>query len=174
MRSMIATTLLMLLAGCATTGTMDTPGMMPEADIAGVVTVANEGEIQQGQTAAGRATSSAVRDFANMMVTDHTNALNTARGVFAQRNITPAENDTTRTLRESSQRTVQNLGTYSGAQFDRMYMQSQVDVHSWLLNTMDTVLIPSARTPEMRSLLQTQRAAVAAHLDHARRIVSSM
>jgi hypothetical protein len=35
-------------------------------------------------------------------------------------------------------------------------------------------LIPSARTPELRTLLQTQRASVAAHLEHARRILGGL
>lgn len=63
-----------------------------------------------------------------------------------------------------------NLATYSGAAFDRAYMRSQVDLHQWLLTSLDTVLIPSARTPEVRTLLQTQRASVAAHLEQARSI----
>ncbi|MBV8517000.1 MAG: DUF4142 domain-containing protein [Acidobacteria bacterium] len=145
------------------------PGALSANDVAGIVATANEGEIQEGQAAAPRATSAEVRAFAQMMVSDHTAALTAARDAFARNNVTPAENDTMRTLREGAQRTVTNLATYNGAAFDRMYMQSQVDVHQWLLTTMDTVLIPSSRG-EMRTLLETQRAAVASHLDRARQI----
>jgi putative membrane protein len=145
------------------------PGALPASDVAGIVATANEGEIQQGQAAAPKATSAEVRAFAQMMVSDHTAALTAARDTFARNNVTPSENDTTRTLREGSQRTIANLATYNGAAFDRMYMQSQVDLHQWLLTTMDTVLIPSSRG-EMRTLLETQRASVASHLERARQI----
>ncbi len=150
------------------------PGMWPESDIAGILMTANEGEVQQGNVASTRATSSDVRAFAQMMVTDHTNAMNTARDVFNRNGITAGENATSRSLRDTSQRTVTNLSTYSGAAFDPTYMQSQVDVHQWLLNSLDTALIPSAMRPEVRSLLQTQRASVAAHLDRARQILNGL
>jgi putative membrane protein len=135
---------------------------------------ANEGEVQQGNAASARATSADVRSFAQMMVSDHTMAMNNGRDVFSRNGITPSENATTRTLRETSQRTVTNLNTYSGPAFDRTYMQSQVDLHQWLLTSLDTALIPSAMNPEVRSLLQTQRASVATHLDRARQILNGL
>lgn len=173
---------LVAFAACATydpnmssSGTAGMPGgaRMSASDIAAIVTAANEGEVQQGQAAAARAASSAVRDFANMMVSDHTNALSTARGVFERNGIAPNDNDTSRTLRSNSQAAVAALNTYSGAAFDRTYMQSQVDLHQWLLTQLDNVLIPSSRG-DLRTLLTAQRAAVAAHLDRARTILGSL
>jgi putative membrane protein len=188
----------MLLWACASTTTMDANGQpmasstgsmagmsgmnnmngmamgMSESDIAAIVTAANEGEIQQGQTAASQATNADVRAFAQMMVTDHTNALNMGRDVFSRRNITPSDNDISRTLRSGSQQTVSALTTYTGSSFDRTYMQSQVDLHQWLLNTLDTNLIPSAHSTDVRNLLQTQRASVAMHLEHARTLLGRM
>ncbi|HYH09483.1 MAG TPA: DUF4142 domain-containing protein [Thermoanaerobaculia bacterium] len=168
--------LVLIATACATTDTLSDPmpGAQPETDIAGIVTAANEGEVQQGNAASARATSADVVAFAQMMVADHTAALNNGREVFARNNITPAENETTRALRANSQLTVTNLATYSGTAFDRTYMQTQVDLHQWLLSTLDTALIPSARTPELRTLLQTQRASVAAHLERARQILGSL
>jgi putative membrane protein len=168
----------LVLSACATTTTdtaMDTmPGATSEGDIAAIVTAANEGEIQQGNAAASRATSSAVRGFAQMMVTDHTNALNTARDTFNRTAINATDNNISSTLRANSQTTVTNLATYSGTRFDRMYMQTQVDLHAWLLRQLDNALIPSARTPELRTLLQTQRGSVAAHLEQARTILNGL
>jgi putative membrane protein len=152
---------------------MAMPGMHPATDVAGIVQTANEGEIQQGQAASSRATSADVRAFAQMMVADHTAALSAAQATFQSEGITPAENATTRTLRDNSQRTIANLATFSGASFDRTYMQAQVDMHQWLLNTLDTALIPSS-TGNMRTLLQTQRASVATHLDRARQILGGL
>jgi putative membrane protein len=175
-QTMILTAALLLAAACAPMTTTDatTAGGLAEGDIAGIVTAANEGEIQQGNAASSRATSADVRAFAQMMVADHTTALDNARAVFSANNITPADNDVTRALRTESQRTVTNLATYTGAAFDRRYMQTQVDLHQWLLTSLDTALIPSARTPELRQLLQTQRGSVAAHLERARTILGSL
>lgn len=171
--SALAAVLLLVATGCATmTDTNDAaiPGGMAETDIAAIVSAANEGEVQEGNVASTRATSADVRSFAQMMVSDHTAAQTNAQGVFSARGISPTDNDTTRTLRMNAQTSVTNLGTYSGAAFDRAYIRHQVEVHQWLLNTFDTVLIPSARTSEVRTLLQTQRGSVAQHLEQARAI----
>lgn len=173
-RMLSLATVVFLVSACATTTGdqhgMAQPGMWPESDIAGIVMTANEGEVQQGNAAASRATSADVRAFAQMMVADHTAAMNNARDVFTRHGITAGENTTTRTLRDNSQRTVTNLATYTGTAFDRTYMQTQIDLHQWLLTSLDTALIPSATRPDVRSLLQTQRASVAAHLERARAI----
>jgi putative membrane protein len=181
-RMLLLATTVVLLSACGSMGTgmngtpfgTTQPGMWPESDVAGIVMTANEGEVQQGNVASTRATAAEVRAFAQMMVSDHTTAMNNARDVFARNNVTPGENETTRTLRETSQRTVTNLSTYSGTAFDRTYMQSQVDLHQWLLNSLDTALIPSATRPEVRSLLTTQRASVATHLERARQILNGL
>jgi putative membrane protein len=155
--------------------TDDTPmsAGMPQGEIASIVLTANEGEIEQGRAAASRATSSEVRNYAQMMVTDHTNALNAARDRFSRAGVTAVDNTTSGCLRDNGQRTLANLATYTGSAFDRAYMQSQVDAHQWLLTTLDASLIPSA-TGDTRALLETQRAAVSAHLDHARRILGTL
>jgi putative membrane protein len=145
---------------------------MPNADghIANIAMVANEGEAQQGSAAATRATSADVRSFAQMMVSDHTSALNAARDTASRAGITPLENDTTNALRTGTPVVISNLNTYSGAEYDRHYMQYQIDLHQWLLNALDTQLIPMAQSPELKALLQTQRGAVASHLEQARSI----
>jgi putative membrane protein len=169
----------LLLAAACSSGTMGTmtpgmPGGMAESDIAGIVTAVHEGEVAQGNAAASRASSAEVRSFAQMMVNDHTNALNNARSTFGTLSLTAGENETSRSLRSGSDRTISALNTYSGAAFDRPYMQAQVNNHQWVLTSLDTVLIPSARSPELRSLLQAQRASVVTHLEHARRVLAGL
>lgn len=170
MRLVIAASLLLFTAACATT---TGPAMMPESDIAAIVVAANEGEVAQGNVAASRATNAEVRAFGQMMVADHTQALNMGREVFARRGVTPTDNATSQQLRSNSQTTVANLGRWSGRDFDRRYMQSQVDLHQWLLTNLDQLLIPSSRG-ETRQLLTTQRASVAQHLERARAILGAL
>ncbi|HEX8254249.1 MAG TPA: DUF4142 domain-containing protein [Thermoanaerobaculia bacterium] len=163
----------LLLSACATHsgGTMTAhPNATPEGDIAAIVMAANEGEVEQGKAAADRATNDQVKAFARMMVADHTTAIANARSTFDRAGVNPSDNNIAGTLRRNSQTTVTNLNTYSGREFDRMYMQTQVDLHAWLLRSLDEALIPSTVTPELRTLLQTQRGAVAMHLEQARSI----
>ena len=182
----VISTALLLLAGCSTTSTMTSsssssmPGTtmgtrISDADIAAIVTNASQGEIDQGQVAQTKASSDEVRAFARMMVTDHTNALNQARSLFSERNIsTSTSYDVANNLQSLSQQTISALNTYSGDAFDRPYIQSQIDMHQWLLNSLDNNLIPSESSRQLRDFLQTQRTAVAMHLDRARQIQGMM
>lgn len=151
-----------------TDGTAARPSSDPH--IVGIVATANQGEIDQGNAAATRATNPDVRAFAQMMVADHTTALGAIRDTSARAGITAADNDTTAALQRTSRETITNLATYSGADFDRQYMQTQVDLHQWLLTALDQHLIPLATNRDLRSLLETQRVTVAAHLEQARAI----
>jgi len=175
---------MVLTAACSvnrdmTSSTSSMPGMTmgtmySDANIAAIVTNANQGEVDQGQTASTRASSDDVRAFARMMVTDHTNALNQANSLWSRANITASDNDVSRALQSGSRQTVSALSTYSGTDFDRQYINSQVDVHQWLLSTLDNTLIPSAHNRQLRDFLQTQRTAVAMHLDRARQIQNNL
>ena len=173
-RMLALSTVLFLMTACASTmsSPFDTPraGLWPESDIAGIVMTANEGEVQQGNAAVSRATSADVRAFAQMMVTDHTTALGAIRDTSARAGIMQTDNDTTAALQRTSRETITNLATYSGAEFDRQYMQTQINLHQWLLTALDQHLIPLATNRDLRSLLETQRVSVAAHLEQARAI----
>ncbi len=53
-------------------------------------------------------------------------------------------------------------------------MMSQIMVHSKVLQTIDTQLLPNAKNPELRNMLVETRSAVAMHLKMAEQIKSSM
>jgi len=150
-----------------------TPGRMAANDIAGILTTANQGEIDQANAALAKTTNADVRAFARMMVTDHTNAMNDARDVFTRNGITPGDNATTNELKANGQRSTMNLDAYHGAAFDRAYMQAQIDMHQWLLTNLDSLLIPSSRG-ELRTLLESTRATVSSHLDKAREVLGKL
>jgi putative membrane protein len=168
--ALLSVTLLSVLLGaCATTtGTGDAAAPSSDPHIVGIVMAANQGEIDQGNAAASRATNADVRAFAQMMVRDHSTALGAVRDTAGRGGITSADNDTTAALQRTSRETITNLATYSGAEFDRQYMQTQINLHQWLLTALDQHLIPLARNRDLRSLLETQRVSVAAHLEQAR------
>jgi putative membrane protein len=173
--------LALLLGACATiddypmtSAAIPVPGRLSESEIASIVTTIHQGEIDQGNAGLSRANSTAVRDFAQMLVTDHTNGRNSAQSVFSRLNITPMSNETSRMLQSGSQQTISALNTYAGSAFDRTFVQAQVDGHQWVLNTLDNILIPSAVSPDVRTLLQNQRASVSRHLDHARSLLNTL
>lgn len=162
-------TLAVMVAACTMTPPPP-PNAVAPADIAGIVIALHEAEVQAGNAGRANATSADVRAFAQALVDDHTAALSSARDAFAREGITPAESDTSRALRSNAQTAITNLATYKGAEFDRRFMQSQIDMHRWAVDVLDTALIPSVTRRELRELLQTQRGHVAGHLERAQTI----
>ncbi len=150
------------------------PGLT-DSDIAQIMTTANQGEIDQANAALSKASSTDVRAFAQMMVNDHTSALNALTSLLSSRNITAStSNDIASTLSSGSRQTIANLNTYSGADFDRQYINAQVDAHQWLLTQLDSSIIPSTHDRRLRDLLKDQRGTVAMHLDRARQIQGTL
>ena len=61
-----------------------------------------------------------------------------------------------------------------GTEFDKAYADHEVAYHQQVLDAIDKVLIPSASNAELKALLTKVRPAIAAHLDHAKMMVSSL
>jgi putative membrane protein len=145
---------------------------MSSADIAGIMTAASEGEVDHAQAATPHLTTQAARDFAAMMISDHSAALDDARTIFASNHIVARNsNGQVSMMREQTKQIVAAVNNAASA--DRIYMQSQVNIHQSLLTMLDTQLIPSAQN-DLFNLLQRQRTAVAAHLDRARQILAEL
>lgn len=177
--SLVFAVAVLIVGGCVTYDPMISAGPFPatsltEAEIAGIVATVHQGEVDQGNVALRKASSSQVRDLAQMMVNDHSNALSSARDLFARMNLIPVDNTVAIDLQNNTRQTITALETYSGSAFDRQYAQAMVDQHQWVLNTIDTVLLPSVRSAEFRTALNNQRASVARHLEHARRVLAGL
>src|SRR5260370_8172226 len=74
----------LLLAGCITQ-----PGPTADSDIAMIMRVANLGEVREGELARLKAADAAVRDFAIMMVTEHTAPNNKAEPEMPRADVPP-------------------------------------------------------------------------------------
>ena len=178
-RLLAVSAILLCAAGCSmnsmtSSSALPAPGVT-DADIAQIMTTANQGEIDQANAALAKASAADVRAFAQMMVSDHTGALNALNSLLTDRSITPATtNDIASQLQSGSSQTIANLNTYNGADFDRQYINAMVDAHQWLLTQLDNSIIPSTRDRRLRDLLQTQRGTVAMHLDRARQIQGTL
>lgn len=177
--SLVFAVAVLVLAGCATYDPMTSASTFPvasssDAEIGGLVTTIHQGEIDQGNTALTKASSSAVRELAQRMVNDHSTALSNARDAFNRLNVTPVMNAAAVDLQNGVRQTITALNTYSGSDFDRQYTQAMVNQHEWVLNTIDTVLLPAAQSPDVRTLLNNQRNSVVNHLEHARRVLAGL
>ena len=143
-----------------------------DAQIASIVVTANQVDIDAGKLAASRATSDAVKKFAQQMVTDHTAVNKQAVDLATRLKVTPADNPTSQSLKQGGDKNLGRLKGLSGAAFDKADIANEVAYHQQVLDALDKVLIPSASNAELKALLVKVRPAFVAHLEHAKQVQS--
>jgi putative membrane protein len=88
--------------------------------------------------------------------------------------LTPEENPTSTQLKQGGEQSAVQLGGLSGAAFDRAYIDHEVEYHQTVLDAIDQTLIPNAQNADLRALLEQVRPAIAAHLEHAKRLQTEL
>lgn len=94
--------------------------------------ITNMAEIQLGNMAEKQATSPQVKQFAQMMVQDHTKANDELKQIASQLNVQlPTELD------EKHRELSEKLSKLQGEEFDREYMSAMVDGHEEAINKVE-------------------------------------
>jgi putative membrane protein len=145
-----------------------------DAQIASIVVTANQVDIDAGKLATSQSTSDAVKAFARLMVTDHTGVNKSAIDLAAKLKLTPQDNPTSQSLKAGGEENLARLKSLKGAAFDKAYVDQEVKYHQQVIDALDKTLIPNATNEELRALLVKVRPAFVAHLEHAKRLQTSV
>jgi putative membrane protein len=144
-----------------------------DANIFAILDEANAADSSEGAIAAGKGTSAQVRDFGKQMMRDH-HAMRVEGEALAKKlAITPqpAADDDSQSALEKSIAMLNN--TAKGKDFDRAYIDLQVDEHKAVLEKAVRAMAVAQNT-ELKNLLQKAAPKVQAHLDKAETIQKSM
>lgn len=145
-----------------------------DPQIAAIVVAANQIDIDAGKMAKSRSKNKEVQEFAQRMITDHAAVNKQTSGLVKKLKVKPEESDTSRSLKSAAKSTEDKLKALKGADFDKAYADNEVAYHQQVLDAIDKVLIPSAKNAELKGLIEKVRPAIAAHLDHAKMLQSSL
>ena len=154
-----------MCAALAALGACSGPASSPQVmsmqhDAMMVMATADRGEIEEAQLALSRATSPAVRQYAQTMIAHHTTDLQNLTALMGSQNMDmdmngsmtagssmsmgnmnmASSSDLVRSLQSGHQQAMSMLSGLSGRAFDQAYMQRQVDAHSYLLNYTDWLM----------------------------------
>jgi putative membrane protein len=157
-----------------TTTTGATVTTMNDAQILEVIHAANEGEIAQARLAQQRATDPRVQRFAAMMIADHTDADQQVSELASKDGLVMSVSAASGAIQTSGAQAGDDLLGKTGAAFDAAYVETQINEHQALLDTIDRTLTTNATKDDVRGLLHTVRARVAEHLEHAKRVESQL
>lgn len=166
-----------ILVACLTwavAGAAAPSGGPTDPQIAAIVVVANQVDIDAGTLAKSKAQSTAVKEFAQRMITDHTGVNKSATELVQKLHVTPVPNATSESLQKGGDENLAALKKLSGAAFDKAYVDHEVTYHEAVLSAVDQTLIPNAQNAELKALLVKVRPAFVAHLEHARHLQAEL
>lgn len=145
-----------------------------DAQIASIVVTANQVDIDAGKLAVSRSTNPEVKAFGQLMITDHTGVNKSATDLVSKLKVTPQDNPTSESLKAGGEKNLAHLKTLEGAAFDKAYVDHEVAYHQQVIDALDKTLIPGATNAELKALLVKVRPAFVSHLEHAKRLQSTM
>jgi putative membrane protein len=145
-----------------------------DPQIAAIVVTANQVDIDAGKLAKSKAHSKDVREFAQLMITDHSGVNKSATELVHKLHVTPESNATSESLQKGGDDNLSALKKLHGHAFDRGYIDHEVAYHQSVLDALDTTLIPSAHNAELKELLVKVRPAFVSHLEHAKHLQSAL
>lgn len=144
-----------------------------DAQIAAIVVAANSVDIDAGKQAKAKTKNKEVKEFAQLMITDHTGVNKQAVALVKKLKVTPEENDTSKSLKQGGVDTLAKLDGLKGKEFDKAYVDNEVSYHQTVIDALDKTLIPNAKNEELKALLVKVRPAFVAHLEHAKQMQAS-
>jgi len=163
-------------ATSADSATMTPPagGAMTAPNALAMIGLSNGAEVQTGQIAEQKGTSNEVRDFAKMIVKDHQAMQKEADELAMKANLTPQPPAQAEQKRAAADQMVQQLNaTAKGAEFDRAFIDGQVQAHQQTLTELQQ-LQSSVDNADVRALIEKAIPKVQGHLEHAQKIQSGL
>ncbi len=184
-----AVTLAFILASCGNAGNSDpkeqadsinearvedasTSGAQPavaEADSKFAVEAANGGmaEVQLGESAQAKATDPKVKDFAAMMIADHTKANEELKALAGIKGITlPAAPS------EEMQKEAADINAKTGKDFDKAYIDQMVKDHKKTVELFEDGQ-KNVKDAELKAFIDKTLPVLRTHLDHVQTIDKS-
>ena len=145
-----------------------------DPQIAHIAYTAGVIDIAAAKQALAKASGKDVKAFAEDMVRDHEAVNKQALALVKKLNVTPEDNDTSRSLSKQAADKLAELAKLKGAEFDKAYVANEVAYHKAVDGALETLLIPSASNAELKSLLQTGLKIFQGHEQHAEHVAAAL
>jgi putative membrane protein len=147
---------------------------LTDAQIAHIAYTAGQLDIEGAKEAISKSTNKAVRSFAEGIVYDNAAVNKQALDHVHKIKVTPEDNDLSRSLTEQAASIRAELAKLKGAEFDKAYIANEIAYHLFVTGALEITLIPSAKSPELKSLLQTGLKTFQGHQQHAKEVASAL
>ncbi|MDX1640586.1 MAG: DUF4142 domain-containing protein [Balneolaceae bacterium] len=141
-----------------------------DAEIAHIAVTANKIDVETARLAKKKSDHPDVVSFAETMINDHTAVIDKAKKLANRLGVKPRKNPTSKKLMNDARDVRSMLRNKSGTNFNKAYINHEVNYHKAVINTIDDVLIPNTSNVELKQLLEGALPALKAHLQQAENI----
>ena len=157
------------MAGASST----TSGTWSDANIVALLDEANVADSSAAAVAVTKGTNSKVRDFARQMMRDHHTLRAQGAALAKKLNVTPAapSDDPVQPMAQNETNTLNT--TAKGKDFDKAYIDAEVDAHKAVLD-LATKAAGQTQNTELKNLIQKAAPVIQGHLDKAQSIQKSL
>lgn len=108
------------------------------------------------------------------MIDDHAALGKSVGDLVKKLNVTPADSDTSSTLKQQANDETKKLKSLSGHAFDKEYIDHEVAYHKAVIDAASNTLIPNAQNAELKSALQGAAPLFQGHLEHAEQVQAAL
>jgi putative membrane protein len=157
-----------------TTAAAEASEPMSSGEILRVLRVINNGEIEQARLALRKSDNPRVQETAQRIIQDHTASNQRIASVANTTGARMEESPLSQGIQGQASEIREQLAELSGAEFDRAYLQNQVELHEVALDTVRSQLLPNAEDPQVRQLMAAAAPTLQQHLQEAEQSYASL
>jgi putative membrane protein len=149
-----------------------TPASDPE--ILNAIMTFNTEEMNLSKLAREKTRTPRVKKFAETMFQEHARSNDRMASFRTQQNLQLQETRKSMKVKSKSHNTLENLQAKSGTEFDRAYMDAQVNLHRETLQAIEADYLQKTQNTHLRSMLQKTKTDVQHHLQQAQEIRANL
>jgi putative membrane protein len=148
--------------------------VLSDGQIALIATDFHRAEIDDATIALEQTEDPQVKAYAEAMVAADANVEQHLNAVIQNQNLAPSDSTLGTSLRLSNQALRDTLQAQSGEDFDHAYIGAELKGHEEALRLFDDTLIPDARSPMLKGVLESERPFIIDHIQSAKKLLASL
>ena len=138
--------------------------VLSDEQIAAITDAANTAEIEQAKVAEAKSKNAEVKRFAAMMIKHH----GEAKAKQAKLKLAPADSSDSTAMKSDAANTLDTLKKDTAKEFDKAYIDAQVEGHQKVLDAINQKLLPNVKSPGLKAYLDEIKPRVEDHLKVAK------
>ena len=147
---------------------------LDDPTIVAIFDAANTWDIQTGQIAAKRGSTTAIRDFGKMLAHDHRAVRHQGRDLAKKLHVTPTPPKDFAMAEDHADAMETLKSAKHGIAFDRAFLEHEVAYHKAVLDAVTKTLLPALKNEEVKALVNRVAPAFVAHQQAAQAMLDKL